>query len=111
MNSGGGSALMSDDILKEIDLIKSEGKPFITSMGDYAASGGYYIAAHSDSIFASPHTLTGSIGVFAMIPNLNVMTDKKIGIDYDTIGTGPMASKFNVFLPWGEDEKKSCKEM
>ena len=106
VNSGGGSALMSDDILKEIDLIKSEGKPFITSMGDYAASGGYYIAAHSDSIFASPHTLTGSIGVFAMIPNLNVMTDKKIGIDYDTIGTGPMASKFNVFLPWGEDEKK-----
>ncbi|MFZ1379320.1 MAG: S49 family peptidase, partial [Saprospiraceae bacterium] len=57
VNSGGGSALMSDDILKEIDLIKSEGKPFITSMGDYAASGGYYIAAHSDSIFASPHTL------------------------------------------------------
>lgn len=66
-------------------------------MGDYAASGGYYIAAHSDSIFASAHTLTGSIGVFAMIPNLNVMSDKKIGIDYDTLGTGPMASNSMFF--------------
>ncbi|HOJ91272.1 MAG TPA: signal peptide peptidase SppA, partial [Saprospiraceae bacterium] len=65
VNSGGGSALLSDDFLKEIDLIKSAGKPVVTSMGDYAASGGYYIAAHSDSIFASAHTLTGSIGVFA----------------------------------------------
>jgi protease-4 len=110
VNSGGGSALLSDDFLKEIDLIKSAGKPVVTSMGDYAASGGYYIAAHSDSIFASAHTLTGSIGVFAMIPNLNVMSDKKIGIDYDTLGTGPMASKFNVFLPWGDAEKNILQE-
>ncbi len=110
VNSGGGSALLSDDFLKEIDLIKSAGKPVVTSMGDYAASGGYYIAAHSDSIFASAHTLTGSIGVFAIIPNLNVMSDKKIGIDYDTLGTGPMASKFNVFLPWGDAEKNILQE-
>lgn len=110
VNSGGGSALMSDDILREIDLIKSAGKPVVTSMGDYAASGGYYIAAHSDSIFCSPHTLTGSIGVFAMIPNLNVLMDQKVGIDYDTIGTGPMATKFNPFLKWGPAEAKVMQE-
>lgn len=110
INSGGGSALMSDDIMREIDLIKSSGKPVVASMGDVAASGGYYIACHADSIFASPHTITGSIGVFSMIPNLNKMTDVKIGVDFDSIGTGPMATKFNVMFPWGPDEAKVMQE-
>jgi protease-4 len=104
VNSGGGSALLSDEILKEIDLIKAQGKPVIVSMGDYAASGGYYIACHSDSIFSSPYTLTGSIGVFALIPNFNKLMGDKIGIDADTVGTGPMSNKFGTMLPWGKEE-------
>ncbi len=104
INSGGGSAIMSDEFLREIDQIRNEGKPVVVSMGDYAASGGYYIACHADSIFASPHTLTGSIGVFAMIPNFKVMTGDKIGIDFDTVGTGPMASKFNLSMDWTQSE-------
>ncbi|HRI00481.1 MAG TPA: signal peptide peptidase SppA [Saprospiraceae bacterium] len=104
VNSPGGSAGLSDEFLHEIDLIKASGKPVVASMGDYAASGGYYISCHSDSIFASRHCLTGSIGVFAMIPNLSTMTDQKIGVDFDTIGTGPMATKFSLFHSWGDNE-------
>ncbi|MDQ3141890.1 MAG: signal peptide peptidase SppA [Bacteroidota bacterium] len=110
INSGGGSALMSDDILKELDIIRAKGKPVVVSMGDYAASGGYYIACHADSIFASAHTLTGSIGVFAMIPNINVMTDQKIGIDWDSLGTGPMSTKFNPLFNWTGVEAKVLQE-
>ncbi|HQX44290.1 MAG TPA: signal peptide peptidase SppA, partial [Saprospiraceae bacterium] len=110
VNSPGGSAMMSDEILREIDLARAEGKPVVVSMGDYAASGGYYIACHADSIFASPHTLTGSIGVFAMIPNVKTMTDEKLGIDFDTIGTGPMASKFNLTQNWGTEEANIIQE-
>jgi protease-4 len=110
INSPGGSALLSDEILKEVDLIKAQGKPVVVSMGEYAASGGYYIACHADSIFASPYTLTGSIGVFALIPNFNKLTGDKIGIDVDTVGTGPMANKFNVMLPWGKDESDIFQE-
>ncbi|MBK8403766.1 MAG: S49 family peptidase [Saprospiraceae bacterium] len=102
--------MMSDEILREIDLARAEGKPVVVSMGDYAASGGYYIACHADSIFASPHTLTGSIGVFAMIPNVKTMTDEKLGIDFDTIGTGPMASKFNLTQNWGTEEANIIQE-
>ena len=79
-------------------------------MGDYAASGGYYISCHADSIFASPHTLTGSIGVFAMIPNIKVMTDQKIGIDFDTVGTGVMANKFDITNTWGTQEASIMQE-
>ena len=110
INSGGGSAIMSDEFLREIDQIRNEGKPVVVSMGDYAASGGYYIACHADSIFASPHTLTGSIGVFAMIPNVKVMTGDKIGIDFDTVGTGPMASKFNMSMDWTQAEGSIIQE-
>lgn len=110
VNSPGGSAMLSDEILKEIDLIRSAGKPVVVSMGNYAASGGYYISCHADSIFANPYTLTGSIGVFALIPNFTKISGDKIGIDIDTVGTGPMASKFNVMLPWGTDEAKVLQE-
>ncbi|MEO6190011.1 MAG: signal peptide peptidase SppA [Saprospiraceae bacterium] len=110
VNSPGGSAIMSDEILHELDLTRTAGKPIVVSMGDYAASGGYYISCHADSIFASPHTLTGSIGVFAMIPNIKTMTDEKIGIDFDTVGTGPMANKFNLTATWGEQEAQIMNE-
>jgi len=86
INSGGGSALASDVILREVLLAKKE-KPFIVSLGDYAASGGYYIACAADSIIANPTTLTGSIGVFGMIPNLKDFYKNKLGINIDTVNT------------------------
>jgi protease-4 len=76
INSGGGSALASDVIWRETILAKKE-KPFIISMGDYAASGGYYIACAADSIIANPTTLTGSIGVFGIIPNMQKFYNNK----------------------------------
>lgn len=106
VNSPGGSALLSDEFLEEMKLIKSKGKPVVVSMGDYAASGGYYISCFADSIFSNPFTLTGSIGVFALIPNFAKLTDEKLGIDYDSVGTGPYANKFNLMFPWGEEEKQ-----
>ncbi len=110
VNSPGGSALLSDEILEEIKLIKASGKPVVVSMGEYAASGGYYISCHADSIFCNPYTLTGSIGVFALIPNFNKLSGDKIGIDFDTVGTGAYANKFSMALPWGDAEKKIMEE-
>ena len=90
INSPGGSALASDVIWRETILAKSK-KPLVVSMGDYAASGGYYIACAADSIVANPTTLTGSIGVFGMIPNLSRFYKNKLGITIDTVNTGKYA--------------------
>ena len=90
VNSPGGSALASDVIWRETILAKAE-KPLVVSMGDYAASGGYYIACAADSIVANPTTLTGSIGVFGMIPNLSKFYKNKLGITIDTVNTGKYA--------------------
>ncbi len=90
VNSPGGSALASDVIWRETLLAKEE-KPLIVSMGDYAASGGYYIACAADSIVANPTTLTGSIGVFGMIPNLQKLYKNKLGISIDTVNTNKHA--------------------
>ena len=90
INSGGGSALASDVIWRETILAKAE-KPLVVSMGDYAASGGYYIACAADSIVANPTTLTGSIGVFGMIPNLKKFYKNKLGITIDTVNSNKYA--------------------
>lgn len=90
INSPGGSALASDVIWREVELLRQE-KPIMVSMGDVAASGGYYIAAAADSIFAQPTTLTGSIGVFGTIPNLNKLWKDKLGITFDGVKTGKFA--------------------
>ncbi len=90
INSGGGSALASEVIWRETLLAKKE-KPLVVSMGDYAASGGYYIACAADSIVANPLTLTGSIGVFGMIPNLQKFYKNKLGITLDTVNTNKYA--------------------
>ena len=90
VNSPGGSALASEVIWREVELTKKE-KPVIVSMGDYAASGGYYISAAADSIFADPSTLTGSIGVFAMIPNVQNLLNNKLGVRFESVSTSPMA--------------------
>ncbi len=91
INSGGGSALASDVIWRETILTKKAKKPFVVSMGDYAASGGYYIACAADSIVANPTTLTGSIGVFGIVPNLQKFYKNKLGITIDTVNTNRSA--------------------
>jgi len=87
VNSPGGSALASDVIWREVELTKQV-KPIIVSMGDYAASGGYYISAAADSIFAENNTITGSIGVFGVIPNFKNLLNNKIGVHFDGVKTG-----------------------
>lgn len=94
INSPGGSALASDIIWREVELLQQE-KPVIVSMGDVAASGGYYIAAAADSIFAQPNTITGSIGVFGAIPNLEHFWKNKLGITFDGVKTGKYADMLN----------------
>lgn len=86
VNSPGGSALASDEIWREVKLAK-EVKPVIVSMGDVAASGGYYIAAPATRIFAEPMTITGSIGVFGVIPYTGAMLENKLGLSFDRIST------------------------
>ena len=88
VNSPGGSALASDVIYRETQLIKQAGKPFIVSMGDLAASGGYYISAGADRIFAGETTITGSIGVYGMIPNAGPFLENTFGITTDRVSTG-----------------------
>jgi protease IV len=92
VDSPGGSVIASDNILREIQLIKQAGKPVVVSMGDLAASGGYYIACQADSIFAEPTTITGSIGVFAFIPILRKTMENKLGITFDTVSTGKFSN-------------------
>ena len=90
INSGGGSALASDVIWRETVLAKKE-KPLVVSFGDVAASGGYYIACAADKIFASPTSITGSIGVFGMIPNMSEFYKSNFGITFDTVKTNNSA--------------------
>ena len=91
VNSPGGSALASDVFWREAELAKAE-KPFIVSMGDYAASGGYYISAGADKIFANSSTVTGSIGVFGMIPNAKGFVNNKLGVTVDNVKTNENAA-------------------
>lgn len=90
INSPGGSALASDIIWREIEILKKS-KPVVVSMGNYAASGGYYIACNADSIFANANTITGSIGVFSVIPNFGNFMKNKLGITYDAVKTSTYA--------------------
>lgn len=104
VNSPGGSALASDVIWREVELLSQE-KPVIVSMGDVAASGGYYISAAADSIFAEPNTITGSIGVFGLIPNMQGLFTDKLGITFDQVKTGKYADFLaNVDRPLTADE-------
>jgi len=103
INSPGGSSLASDVIWREIELTKKV-KPVIVSMGDVAASGGYYIACAADSIFAQPNTITGSIGVFAIIPNMKKFFNNKLGITFDEVKTGKF-SEISITRPLSDDER------
>lgn len=99
VNSGGGSAFASEQIWESLEYFKSKGKPFYVSMGDYAASGGYYISCGADRIFADNNTLTGSIGIFGMIPCVKGLLKDKIGVNFATIATNPDAAFPNLFDP------------
>ncbi|MFZ4402059.1 MAG: signal peptide peptidase SppA [Bacteroidales bacterium] len=98
VNSPGGDALASEVIWREVVLAK-KAKPVVVSMGDYAASGGYYIACAADKIIANPTTITGSIGVFGMIPNLQKMFNNKLGITFDTVLTNKNAAAISGNRP------------
>lgn len=109
VNSPGGSALASDVIWRETVLAKAE-KPVIVSMGDVAASGGYYISCAADKILASPTTITGSIGVFGVLMNMKGLMNNKLGINIDTVKTNKFADIGTPFRPLTEQERELIQE-
>lgn len=108
VNSPGGSALVSDIIWREIELAKAK-KPVVVSMGNVAASGGYYIAAGADKIFAEPTTVTGSIGVFGTIPNIEQLAEN-IGINAEQVGTNKNSIDYSLFEPMTDNFRKVVQE-
>ncbi|MFZ9300863.1 MAG: signal peptide peptidase SppA [Chitinophagaceae bacterium] len=106
VNSPGGSSLASEVIWRELSLARKSGKPVVVSMGDVAASGGYYISCSADKIFAMPNTITGSIGVFSLIPNMQDFFRNKLGVTFDGVETGPYADALTISKPLTEQEKQ-----
>jgi len=96
VNSPGGSANASEQIWYAVQTLREKGLPVVVSMGDYAASGGYYISCGADYIFAEPTTLTGSIGIFGLVPDVSGLRDK-VGIDIDGVGTNKFSASHMVF--------------
>ena len=108
VNSPGGSALVSDIIWREVELTKKI-KPVVVSFGNVAASGGYYIAAGADKIFAEPTTITGSIGVFGTIPNINELA-ADIGVNAEQVGTNKNSVDYSLFEPMTETFRSQVQE-
>ncbi len=104
VNSPGGSGLASDIIWREVELARAS-KPVVVSMGDVAASGGYYIACAADRIWAEPNTITGSIGVFGIVPNMKGFFNEKLGITFDGVQTHKYAGMFTTTRPLTGEEK------
>ena len=102
VDSPGGSVLASEQIYRELLALHAAGKPLVVSMSGYAASGGYYIAAPADEIWASPATLTGSIGIFAIVPTVD-KTLGKVGVSVDGVGTTPLSGQLRIDRPLGEE--------
>ena len=98
VNSGGGSSLASENIWREVTLARKE-KPVVISFGDVAASGAYYLSCNADSVFAMPGTITGSIGVFTVIPNLQSFFKNKLGVTFDVVKTAPEADLISTTRP------------
>lgn len=103
VNSPGGSVFGSTQIGEALDYFQSKGKPLAVSMGDYAASGGYWISAKADRIFADPLTITGSIGIFGLLPNVKGTLDN-IGVNVATVSTNPGADFPSLFTPLTEEQ-------
>jgi protease-4 len=108
VNSPGGSALTSDIIWREVEITKTF-KPVVVSMGDVAASGGYYIAAGANKIFAEPNTITGSIGVFGTVPNISVLSEK-MGINAEQVGTNKNSVEYSLFEPMNDSFRGQVQE-
>ncbi|HEX8656034.1 MAG TPA: signal peptide peptidase SppA, partial [Hymenobacter sp.] len=106
VNSPGGSSLASDIIYREVVLTKKV-KPIIASMSDVAASGGYYIAMACDTIVAHPNTITGSIGVFGVLPNIQPLLADKLGITVDRVTTGKFSDLPTITRPLSDFEKRT----
>ena len=106
VNSGGGDALESDIIWDRVEQLKSAGKYVVASFGDYAASGGYYISCGADKIVTQPNTLTGSIGVFSMIPDLSATFSNNLGINFDSIGTGANTFMYSPMVPRNANQNR-----
>ncbi len=102
VNSPGGSAIASETIQRELALIKLD-KPLVVSMGTVAASGGYWISTAASRVFAEPNTITGSIGVFSLVPNVQALANKQ-GITFDTVKTGKYADLYTLTRPRSPDE-------
>jgi protease-4 len=105
INSGGGSALASENIWREITITRKE-KPVVISFGDVAASGGYYLSCNADSIFAQANTITGSIGVFTLLPNMQQFFKNKLGVTFDEVKTAPDADELSTSKPLTEMQKR-----
>jgi protease-4 len=104
VDSPGGSVLASEEIYRELKALRATGKPVVVSMSGYAASGGYYISAPADEIWASPATLTGSIGIFAIIPTVD-RTLGKVGVSVDGVGTTPLSGQLRIDRPLGAEAR------
>ena len=104
VDSPGGSVLASEQIYREVLALRAAGKPVVVSMSVYAASGGYYISAPADEIWASPATLSGSIGIFAVIPTID-KTLGKVGVTVDGVGTTPLSGQLRIDRPLGQEAK------
>lgn len=107
VNSPGGSALASENIWHEIENAKKAGKKVVVSMGDYAASGGYYISCNSDFIYAEPNTITGSIGVFGMVPSVQKFMKNKLGITMDEVSSNKHSVPGGLYRPLDELESQN----
>lgn len=110
VNSPGGSAFASEQIWREVCLLK-EKKPVVVSMGGMAASGGYYISCAANRIFAEPTTLTGSIGIFGMIPDVSELMTEKIGLKFDVVKTNEMSDIGTMARPFNEAESAQMQKM
>ncbi len=108
VDSPGGSVAASEEIYQQLEALRAAGKPLVVSMGDLAASGGYYISAPANQIWASPATLTGSIGIFAIIPTIN-QTLSKIGVSVDGVGTTPLAGALSMVRPLSSEASQLVK--
>ncbi len=110
VNSPGGSAYGSEQIWREVTLLKAE-KPVVVSMGDYAASGGYYISCAANKIVAEPTTLTGSIGIFGMMPDASELLTNKLGLHFDGVKTHKMADMGSMNRPFNAEESALMQQM
>ncbi len=111
VNSPGGSAFASEQIWEALQRYKATGRPFYVSMGDYAASGGYYISCGADRIYAQPVTLTGSIGIFGMIPCIEGLLQDKLSVNQAVVATNKNANFISVTQPLNEQQTAHMQQM